>query len=147
MARSIKNIVADLVATDAEEAREELERANWYSNPVLRRVIALRDGGSCAYCGLAIGDGTDEPVSLDHVHPQSKAGKHTPRNLVAVCRYCNSQKGAATFERAFRNTALKRGNSRPDGRRPGSPSQCRREAERRLQLDYTAPLLAELGFN
>lgn len=145
MARSIKNIALDIIALDAAEAREELERANWYSNATLRAVIALRDGGTCAYCGLEIG--TDaEPVSLDHVHPQSKAGGHHPSNLVAVCRYCNSQKGARTFERAFRNTALKRANSRPDGRRPGSASQCRREAERRLALDYTPALAAVLGY-
>ena len=144
MARNIKSIALDIIALDAAEARAELEQRNWYGNATLRRVIALRDGNTCAYCGLETG--TDaEPVSLDHVHPQSKSGGHSPRNLVAVCRYCNSQKGAQTFERAFRSTGLKRANSRPDGRTPGSAWQCRREAERRIQIDYTPALLAELG--
>jgi hypothetical protein len=145
MARNIKTIAKEILALDAAEARAELEQRNWYGNDTLRTVIALRDGGSCAYCGLGIGEGTDEPVSLDHIHPQSKSGGHSPRNLVAVCRYCNSQKGAQTFERAFRPTALSRSNSRPDGRTPGSPSQCRREAERRASLDYTPALALALG--
>ena len=55
------------------------------------------------------------------------------------------QQDCQTFERAFRNTALKRANSRPDGRTPGSASQCRAEAMRRVARDYTPALLAELG--
>ena len=53
---------------------------------LLLRAIIVLHGNRCRYCG-GEADGTD------HVIPRSKGGSDEPRNLVAVCRQCNSSKG------------------------------------------------------
>lgn len=47
---------------------------------------------ACAYCG-ATGD-----MSLDHVVPVSRGGRHEIDNLLPACRSCNSSKGAKLLE-------------------------------------------------
>jgi len=47
---------------------------------------------ACAYCG-ATGD-----MSIDHVVPLSRGGKHEIENLLPACRSCNSSKGAKLLE-------------------------------------------------
>ena len=56
------------------------------------RHALKKDGYICMYCGL---DGkTDLRVwmqfSIDHVIPKKSEGPHTPDNMVACCRSCNS---------------------------------------------------------
>lgn len=52
---------------------------------LLLRAIIILHGNRCRYCG-GNADGTD------HVVPKSKGGSDAARNLVAVCRPCNSSK-------------------------------------------------------
>jgi 5-methylcytosine-specific restriction endonuclease McrA len=42
----------------------------------------------CAYCGGA------GPLSVEHVIPVTRGGRHTLGNIVPVCKPCNSSKGA-----------------------------------------------------
>ena len=56
------------------------------SKLILRAIIVLH-GNRCRYCG-GKADGTD------HVVPKSKGGSDSVLNIVAVCRSCNSSKGA-----------------------------------------------------
>jgi len=44
--------------------------------------------GMCCYCG------SDSDLTLDHLIPKIKGGKHAADNLVAACRPCNSSKNA-----------------------------------------------------
>lgn len=55
----------------------------------LREYILQRDGMVCHYCQMKL-DSTN--ASVDHVIPLSKdkSLSHTPSNLVACCRKCNS---------------------------------------------------------
>jgi 5-methylcytosine-specific restriction endonuclease McrA len=53
-----------------------------------RREIFMRDHYSCQYCGLKTRD-----LTLDHVIPRHRGGKHTWENLVSACRSCNHKKG------------------------------------------------------
>lgn len=42
----------------------------------------------CAYCG------STEQLSVDHIIPQERSGRHGGENLVHCCRRCNSSKGS-----------------------------------------------------
>jgi 5-methylcytosine-specific restriction endonuclease McrA len=60
-----------------------------------RREIFLRDNFTCQYCGLR---GKD--LTLDHVIPRHRGGKHTWDNLVSACRTCNHRKGGKMVDEA-----------------------------------------------
>lgn len=51
----------------------------------LRKFVLERDQFQCQYCG-------DDADTVDHITPRSKGGDHSPENLVAACRSCNSRK-------------------------------------------------------
>jgi len=71
-----------------------------------RREIFLRDGYSCQYCGVKTKD-----LTLDHVVPRHKGGRHTWDNLVSACRACNHRKGGKSLEDA--KMALRRPPAEP----------------------------------
>ncbi|MCC7103778.1 MAG: HNH endonuclease [Chloroflexi bacterium] len=58
-----------------------------------RREIFIRDGFTCQYCGVKTRD-----LTLDHVVPRHRGGKHTWDNLVSACRACNHRKGGKRLE-------------------------------------------------
>ena len=55
-----------------------------------RREVFARDHGRCQYCGRAA------ELTLDHVLPRHRGGRHEWDNLVAACRACNHRKGGRT---------------------------------------------------
>lgn len=57
-----------------------------------RREVFLRDHYTCQYCGAHTRE-----LTLDHVVPRSKGGKHTWDNLVSACRQCNHRKGGRSL--------------------------------------------------
>ena len=71
-----------------------------------RQNIFKRDNFECQYCG------TKRDLTLDHVMPSSKGGKHSWTNLVTACKRCNARKGDYTPEQAGMELA----------RRPFKPS-------------------------
>ena len=62
----------------------------WKVPPVNRRGILRRDGNSCQYCGAKTN------LTLDHVIPRSRGGRHTWENVVTACSECNSRKSNRT---------------------------------------------------
>ena len=62
----------------------------WKLPPVNRRGILRRDHNSCQYCG------STKNLTLDHVIPRSRGGRHTWENVVAACSECNGRKGNRT---------------------------------------------------
>ena len=60
-----------------------------------RKEVFLRDGHICQYCGVKTKD-----LTIDHVVPRHRGGKHTWENLVSACRTCNHRKGAKTLDEA-----------------------------------------------
>lgn len=66
----------------------------WRVPPVNRREVLRRDKHACQYCG------STKKLTLDHVIPRSKGGKHSWDNVVTACERCNSRKGDRTPEQA-----------------------------------------------
>lgn len=60
-----------------------------------RREIFIRDHYTCQYCGMKTRD-----LTLDHVVPRHRGGRHTWENLVSACRSCNHRKGGKAVEEA-----------------------------------------------
>ena len=60
-----------------------------------RREIFVRDHHACQYCGIRTRD-----LTLDHVVPRHRGGRHAWDNLVSACRSCNHRKGGRTPEEA-----------------------------------------------
>jgi len=59
-----------------------------------RRNVLRRDGFRCQYC-----QGRDR-LTVDHVLPKSRGGRHVWTNLVAACNQCNNKKGNRIPEEA-----------------------------------------------
>ena len=62
-----------------------------------RRNVLARDEYRCQYCGQR---GGARELTLDHVHPRSRGGKHCWTNVVAACYRCNDRKGRLTPKEA-----------------------------------------------
>lgn len=59
--------------------------------PFSKRNVLIRDGFTCAYCGME-----SKNLTIDHIIPKSKNGKSTWENTVASCKKCNAHKGSRT---------------------------------------------------
>lgn len=91
---SIKPHYEQLIAEDkARKAR--IRRTSTPRD--LRWSVILRDDYACRYCGKRLDDGT---VTIDHILPVSRGGKHEATNLVAACRPCNYRKKTQTPDEA-----------------------------------------------
>lgn len=55
-------------------------------------AILAEAQGHCAYCDK------EAKLTLDHVIPLSKGGKHSKDNVVPACEHCNCSKGNKTVE-------------------------------------------------
>lgn len=58
-----------------------------------RREIFHRDNYTCQYCGTK-----SRELTIDHVIPRHRGGKHSWENLVSACKHCNHKKGGKTLE-------------------------------------------------
>lgn len=65
--------------------------------PATRAAVMLRDAFICQYCGAAPGRAG---LTVDHVMPRSRGGRHDWNNLVTACTRCNQKKGSLTPEEA-----------------------------------------------
>lgn len=62
-----------------------------------RQNIFLRDNHICQYCHMKF---SEKRLTIDHVVPLSKGGKHEWTNVVTACSSCNNKKGDKTPEKA-----------------------------------------------
>lgn len=60
--------------------------------------VLERDGMTCHICGKAI-EGLDD-LHFDHVHPLSRGGEHSEKNVRPAHRICNLRKAARKATRA-----------------------------------------------
>jgi 5-methylcytosine-specific restriction endonuclease McrA len=63
-----------------------------------RREVFARDHHTCQYCGT-----TSRDLTIDHVMPKHRGGRHEWENLVAACRGCNHRKGSKTLAESRMN--------------------------------------------
>jgi len=61
------------------------------------KVLWLRDGKRCRYCGKKI---TFKNSTVDHIKPKSKGGSNTYANMVNACKTCNEKKSNRTLKAA-----------------------------------------------
>ena len=66
----------------------------WRIPPVNRREVLRRDKHTCQYCG------NTKHLTLDHVFPLSKGGRHSWDNVVTACEKCNNHKSDRTPQQA-----------------------------------------------
>jgi 5-methylcytosine-specific restriction endonuclease McrA len=66
--------------------------------PATRAAVMLRDAFTCQYCAEAPGRNY---LTVDHVIPRSRGGKHGWENLVTACKRCNQKKGSSTPDEAM----------------------------------------------
>ena len=71
-----------------------IRRPRIHPIPFNRRNVLRRDAYTCQYCG------EKADLTLDHVHPRSRGGRHGWENVVVACRPCNQRKGDRTPEEA-----------------------------------------------
>tara|TARA_Y100001960_G_C14703563_1_gene843071 strand:+ start:967 stop:1470 length:504 start_codon:yes stop_codon:yes gene_type:complete len=62
---------------------------------ISRQGVLFRDKNTCQYCGIS-----SESLTLDHVIPKSRGGKHIWENVVAACIKCNHKKAGYTPQEA-----------------------------------------------
>ena len=60
-----------------------------------RRAVFYRDGFKCQYCGKEA-----KELTLDHIIPRSRGGRHVWENVVSACIPCNHGKAGSTPKEA-----------------------------------------------
>ncbi len=68
-----------------------LSRRPYHRRKMTRYEIFNRDRYACQYCGKQ-----SHQLTLDHVIPRNRGGKHTWENLVSACASCNRRKAGRT---------------------------------------------------
>ncbi|ASN80337.1 MULTISPECIES: HNH endonuclease [Deinococcus] len=74
--------------------RRYVRRPRVHPVPFNRRNVLRRDTFECQYCGAST------ELTMDHVMPRSRGGRHHWENVVTACRPCNQRKGNQTPDEA-----------------------------------------------
>ncbi|WP_235204179.1 HNH endonuclease [Deinococcus sp. RL] len=74
--------------------RRYVRRPRVHPVPFNRRNVLRRDTYTCQYCG------SSQDLTLDHVLPRSRGGRHSWDNVTTACRPCNQRKGNRTPDEA-----------------------------------------------
>lgn len=91
----------------ADERRREREAQAGGKGLTVEQFEALweQQHGRCFYCNKPMkvvgGFNAPDQVTLDHILPLSRGGRHELNNIVLCCRHCNTSKGAKTPQEAF----------------------------------------------
>jgi len=88
------------VNPEKKAVKRNKRRAAKYGNTPISEMLTSTEwlailaeaGGHCAYCDK------EAKLTLDHVIPLSKGGKHSKDNVVPACEHCNKSKGNKTLE-------------------------------------------------
>ncbi|SRR5258708_18522761 len=67
---------------------KELQLADRYIPPEVKKAVWERDGGRCVKCG------SQSEMHFDHIIPRSKGGSTTVENLQLLCKSHNLAKGS-----------------------------------------------------
>lgn len=64
--------------------------------PLSRKNVLHRDDYTCQYCGKKM----SSSLTVDHIIPKSRGGRHYWDNVVTACLRCNNKKGNKTPKEA-----------------------------------------------
>jgi len=59
---------------------------------ILNKEFTKLNNQLCFYCG------SDQKLTMDHIIPIVRGGRHSIGNIVVACKSCNSQKGSKTIQ-------------------------------------------------
>ena len=62
-----------------------------------KQRLFARDRNICGYCGQ---QGAESELTVEHIQPVSRGGRHEWTNVVTACRSCNTRKGNRQPEEA-----------------------------------------------
>ena len=74
-----------------------------------RRAVFYRDGFTCQYCSKKTRN-----LTLDHIVPRSRGGRHAWENVASACVPCNHRKAGATPREANMRLLRQPRAPRPD---------------------------------
>jgi 5-methylcytosine-specific restriction endonuclease McrA len=85
---------------EKDAVKSNRRRAAKYANTPISELLTSTEwlailaeaNGRCAYCDKVA------KLTLDHVIPLSRGGKHSKDNVVVACKHCNGSKGNKTLE-------------------------------------------------
>ena len=100
--------------TEAFPAPSVIRLFYMVKRPVMRRrlsrqAIFYRDGFTCQYCGKK-----SKQLTLDHIIPRSRSGKHIWENVVSACIPCNHTKAGSSLKEARMRLLTKPTTPRPN---------------------------------
>jgi 5-methylcytosine-specific restriction endonuclease McrA len=116
----------------AEQIRRPVPRVK-----MSRASIMARDDYRCQYCGKR-----SQKLTVDHVIPRHKGGRHAWENVVACCLDCNNRKGNRTPREA--GVTLLRVPKRPRFIPYLSFPTFRRALRNQVWRDYLEPFAPHL---
>lgn len=91
-----------------------------------RREIFIRDRFTCQYCGCM-----EKDLTVDHIVPRSRGGRHEWTNVITSCKACNHRKGNKSLQDARMVLA-----SEPHEPRPGMYYTIERRLDLSRQPDW-----------
>jgi len=91
-----------------------------------RREIFIRGRFTCQYCGCV-----EKDLTVDHIVPRSRGGRHEWTNVVTSCKACNHRKGSKSLQEA--RLVL---NTVPREPRPGAYYTIERRLDLSRQPDW-----------
>lgn len=91
-----------------------------------RREIFIRDRFTCQYCGCM-----EKDLTVDHIVPRSRGGRHEWTNVITSCKACNHRKGSKSLQDARMVLA-----SEPHEPRPGMYYTIERRLDLSRQPDW-----------
>ena len=99
--RTLKERVLDLKARAAQNEEDVRQQARSQRNRIHMQLAIYKN---CPYCSNPLNEGE---IHLDHIYPVSKGGKSTSKNLVFICRDCNSKKSNHTLRTFLAKQSLR----------------------------------------
>jgi hypothetical protein len=89
--------MTEIIPFDFQQSRYPVIRSGEREpiDPYKRRLIFIRDGYTCQWCGLHVEPDTPAPgkdLVLDHVIPWSAGGSDRSDNLRTLCYRCNEDR-------------------------------------------------------
>lgn len=70
-----------------------------------KRLIAIRDGRECFYCGMHL---PKDELTIEHMLAVTDGGTHNIKNLVLACTDCNGEAGTLSVAAKFKLREQKR---------------------------------------